>query len=182
VKQYEERTRSLTIYLRFTNFSSINTSFVMEINFKNFITQLVFNSPLLPIPRNNLARKRPIIPESLATPLGIAHRVWVNRELLMLWKDRPSSIVTMGKNLCSNSCVCYENENLLRNSSSKDTLHVLLITTIPREQLVRFSWNFQFLPNYTWSTYCKNITRIGDISLNNSPLHRYRSCLSHRDS
>jgi len=75
VKQYEERTRSLTIYLRFTNFSSINTGFVMEINFKNFITQLVFNSPLLPTPRNNLARKRPITPESLATPLGIAHRV-----------------------------------------------------------------------------------------------------------
>jgi hypothetical protein len=47
----------------------------MEINFKKNMAQLVFNSPLLPIPQNNLARKRPMIPESLATPLGITCRV-----------------------------------------------------------------------------------------------------------
>jgi hypothetical protein len=75
VKQYEKRTRSLTLYLRLTNFSSINTGFVMGINFKKFMAQLVFNSPLLTTPQNNLARKRPMTPESLATPLGITHRV-----------------------------------------------------------------------------------------------------------
>ncbi len=71
MKQYENRSRSLTLYLRLTSFSSINTGFVMEINFKKFITQLVFNSPLMPTPQNNLARKRPMTLESLAMPLGI---------------------------------------------------------------------------------------------------------------
>jgi hypothetical protein len=51
------------------------THFVMEINFNKFMAQLVFNSPLLPTSQNNLARKRPMTPESLATPLGITHRV-----------------------------------------------------------------------------------------------------------
>lgn len=74
VKQYENRTRSLTLYLRLRGFSSINTGFVMGINFKKIIAQLVFNSSLLPT-QNNLARKRPMIPEFLATPLGIIHRV-----------------------------------------------------------------------------------------------------------
>jgi hypothetical protein len=47
---------------------------MMGINFKKIIAQLVFNSSLLPT-QNNLARKRPMIPEFLATPLGIIHRV-----------------------------------------------------------------------------------------------------------
>jgi hypothetical protein len=72
-KQYEKQTRPLTLYLRLTSFSSINTGFVMEINSEKFIAQLVFNAPLLPTPQNNLARKRPMIPESLATLLGITH-------------------------------------------------------------------------------------------------------------
>jgi hypothetical protein len=52
----------------------------MEINFKKFITQLVFNSPLLPTPQNNLARKRLMIPESLATLLDLTHRDCIFRE------------------------------------------------------------------------------------------------------
>jgi hypothetical protein len=51
------------------------THFVMEINLKKFITQLIFNSPLLPTPQTNLATKLPMTPESLATPQGITHRV-----------------------------------------------------------------------------------------------------------
>ncbi len=112
-----------------------------------------------------------------STAYGTIHRVLVDRELLMSWEDRPSSIAPMVKNLCSNYCVSCENENLLRHRGSKDTSHVLLITTISLERLARLSWNFQFLPNYSWSTYCKNISRISDISLNNSPLHRHWSCL-----
>jgi hypothetical protein len=37
--------------------------------FKKIMAQLVFNCPLLPTPQNNLARKRPMTSESLATPL-----------------------------------------------------------------------------------------------------------------
>jgi hypothetical protein len=51
------------------------TQFVMEINFKKFMTQLVFNSPLLPTPQNILATKLSMTPESLVTPQGITHRV-----------------------------------------------------------------------------------------------------------
>ncbi len=49
--------------------------FMIEINFEKFMAQLVFNSPLLPIPQNNLARKRSMTPEFLATPLGMTRRV-----------------------------------------------------------------------------------------------------------
>jgi hypothetical protein len=47
----------------------------MGINFKKFMPELVFNFPLLPTPQNNLARKPPMTPEFLATPLDITHRV-----------------------------------------------------------------------------------------------------------
>jgi hypothetical protein len=54
-------------------------------------------------------------------------------------EDSPSSVVSMVKNLCSNSCDCYENETLLKNSGSKDTSHVLLLTTVSLERLERLS-------------------------------------------
>ncbi len=47
----------------------------MAVSFKKMMAQLVFNCPLLLTPQNNLARKRPMTPESLATPLDITHRV-----------------------------------------------------------------------------------------------------------
>ncbi len=75
MKQYEKRTRSLTLYFRLTSFPSINTGFLMAVSFKKIMAQLVFNYPLLPTPQNNLARKRSMTPEFLATPLDIAHRV-----------------------------------------------------------------------------------------------------------
>jgi hypothetical protein len=53
------------------------------------------------------------------TVYGITHRVSVNRELSISWEASPSSIVSMVKNLCSNSCDCYENETLLKNSGPK---------------------------------------------------------------
>jgi hypothetical protein len=47
----------------------------MAVSFKNIMAQLVFNCPLLPTPQNNLARKWPMTPEFLDTPLDITHRV-----------------------------------------------------------------------------------------------------------
>ena len=69
MKQYKKRTHSLTLYLRLTSFPSINMGFVMAVSFKKIMAQLVFDCLLLPTPQNNLARKRPMTPESLATPL-----------------------------------------------------------------------------------------------------------------
>jgi hypothetical protein len=144
---------------------------VMHLNKK----KLKFISDILLFRSLNMISKffEPPVNWLCSNAYGTTHRVLVDREFSMSWEDRPSSIAPMVKNLCSNYCVCYENENLLRHSGSKDTSHVLLITTISLEQLARLSWNFQFLPNYSWSTYCKNISRISDISLNNSPLHRH---------
>ncbi len=73
MKQYEKRTRSLTLYLRLTSFPSINSDFVTAVSFKKIMDQLVFNCPLLPTPQNNLARKRPMTTEFLATPLGVLY-------------------------------------------------------------------------------------------------------------
>jgi hypothetical protein len=59
VKQYEKRTRTLTLYLRLTSFPSINTGFVMAVSFKNIMAQLDFNRPLLPTPQNIFAKNGP---------------------------------------------------------------------------------------------------------------------------
>jgi len=42
----------------------------MAIIFKNILAQLIFNCPLLPSPRNNLAGKWPMTQKFLATPLN----------------------------------------------------------------------------------------------------------------
>ena len=53
-------------------------------------------------------------------------------------------------------------ENCCTKKWSKYTLPMTLVTLISPEGLIRLSWNFGFLPNIIWSTYCKNISQIGD--------------------
>ncbi len=50
-----------------TNFSSITIGFHMATSFKNIVTPLIFNLPLLLNLRNNLAGKRPMTEKFLAT-------------------------------------------------------------------------------------------------------------------
>ncbi len=94
LKQYEKRTRSLSLYLRLTSFPSINIGFVMAVSFKKIVAQLVFNCPLLPTSQNNLARKRPMTSEFLATPpVGPIDCIVREKMILTIWINKKYPIL-----------------------------------------------------------------------------------------
>ncbi len=80
------------------------------------------------------------------------HRALIDEWFSIPWKDSPSSILRMLKNLCSNRYRWLENENLLKNIAPQRHYKCgsvpILVRAISLERLVRLNRNFQFLPNF----------------------------------